>query len=67
MIKVGYRHNEWLAVYTDECGDRQIIPFDTYEQAVSYLTAIRDSGTNVLGVMTTLYYNHYIEHIAEEV
>ena len=48
----GYRHNEWLAVYTDENGDRQIMPFDTFEQAVDFLSCCSCK----VGVMTTAFY-----------
>lgn len=61
MIKYGYGFNEWLAVYVDECGDRQIMPFNTFEQAENYLN-ICDCK---IGVMTTAFYNHYIEKVAE--
>lgn len=57
MIKYGYRHNEWLAVYVDECGDEQIIPFDTYEQAIEYLKCCSCK----IGVMTTSYYYHKVK------
>ena len=62
MIKYGYRKNEWLAVYVDECGDRQIMPFDTFTDAQQFLTlhcSVR------IGVMTTAFYDRYVEHIAE--
>lgn len=48
----GYRHNEYVAVYVDECGDRQIMPFDTFEQAVNYLQYC----TCRIGAMTTCFY-----------
>ena len=48
----GYRHNEWLAVYADENGDRQIAPFDTFEQAVDFLSCCSCK----VGVMTTAFY-----------
>ena len=47
-----YRHNEFLAVYTDENGDRQIMPFDTFEQAVDFLSCCSCK----VGVMTTSFY-----------
>lgn len=47
-----YRHNEFLAVYTDENGDRQIMPFDTFEQAVDFLSCCSCK----VGVMTTAFY-----------
>lgn len=61
-MKVGYRQNEWLAVYVDECGDQQIMPFDTYEQAQQYLKAC---GVKI-GIITTAFYNHYIEKVIDE-
>lgn len=51
-FEYGYRHNEWLAVYTDENGDRQIEPFDTFEQAVNFLCVCHCK----VGVMTTTFY-----------
>lgn len=51
-FEYGYRHNEWLAVYTDEWGDRQIVPFDTFEQAVNFLCVC----PCMVGVMTTAFY-----------
>lgn len=36
MIEYGYRHNEWLAVYVDECGDEQIIPFENGNKHFSF-------------------------------
>ena len=51
-FEYGYRHNEFLAVYTDENGDRQIMPFDTFEQAVDFLSCCSCK----VGVMTTAFY-----------
>ena len=51
-FEYGYRHNEFLAVYTDENGDRQIMPFDTFEQAVDFLSCCSCK----VGVMTTTFY-----------
>lgn len=51
-IDYEYRHNEWLAVYTDECGDEQIMPFDTFEEANKYLQCCDCK----IGVMTTAFY-----------
>ena len=48
----GYQHNEWLAVYTDEKGNRRIVPFDTFEQAVDFLSCCSCK----VGVMTTAFY-----------
>lgn len=57
MIKYGYRKNEYVAVYVDECGDRQVIPFDTYEQATEFLSSV----VCKIGVMTTSFYEHYVK------
>lgn len=54
----GYQHNKWLAVYTDECGDRQIVPFDTFEQANEFLSHCFCK----VGVMTTSF---YVNHVTE--
>lgn len=62
---VGYQHNEVLSVYVDECGDRQVMPFDTFEQAVEFTNNIRSHGTAVIGVMTTLFYDRYVERIID--
>lgn len=62
MIKAGYRHNEWLAVYVDENGDRQIMPFDTFEQAIEFLGCCY----NKIGVMTIWFYNANIEKVLAE-
>lgn len=62
MIKAGYKNNEWLAVYNDENGDRQIMPFDTFEQATEYLGHCYSK----IGVMTIWFYNANIENVLEE-
>ena len=59
MIKAGYRKNEWLAVYVDENGDRQIMPFDTFQQATDYLSCC----VNKIGVMTIWFYDAHIENV----
>ena len=51
-FEYGYRHNEFLAVYIDKNGDRQIAPFDTFEQAVDFLCCCYCK----VGVMTTAFY-----------
>lgn len=51
-----YHHNEYVAVYIDECGDRQVVPFDTFEQATSYLQCCSCK----IGVMTTCFYEAII-------
>lgn len=56
MIKCDYQKNEWVAMYVDECGDKQVLPFDTYEQAESFLKHCYCK----IGVITTRFYNHYI-------
>lgn len=56
-IDYGYRNNEWLAVYTDECGDEQIMPFDTFEEANKYLQCCDCK----IGVMTTAFYYHRVK------
>ena len=62
MIKFSYQHNEWLAVYVDEFGDRQIMPFDTFEQALSFLNVCNCR----IGVMTTRFYSTYVEKVGVE-
>ena len=52
----GYKYNEWVAMYVDECGDRQVIPFNTFEDAEKFLK-VCDCR---IGVVTTAFYNHYI-------
>ena len=52
----GYRHNEWVAMYVDECGDRQTLTFDTYEQATQFL----ECCSCKIGVVTTAFYNHFL-------
>ena len=51
-FEYGYRHNEFLAVYTDINGKRQLVPFDTFEQAVDFLSGCPCK----VGVMTTSFY-----------
>jgi hypothetical protein len=58
-MKVGYRKNEWLCVYADDCGDTQIMPFDTFEQALEYSKVC----FNLYGIMTTQYYDAHIEKV----
>ena len=62
-MKVSYQKNEWLAVYVDENGDRQILPFDTYEEAEQFTRKIRERYTPVIGVIATRFYDHYVEKI----
>lgn len=56
MIECSYKKNEWVAMYADECGDTQVLPFDTYEQAEKFLSRCYCK----IGVMTTRFYNHVI-------
>lgn len=65
-MEVRYQHNEWLCVYTDESGDRQIMPFGTFEQAGRYANSLREQLVNVIGVMTTAFYDHYVEKVIDE-
>lgn len=65
-MEVRYQHNEWLCVYTDESGDRQIMPFDTFEQAEGYAKSLRKKFVNIIGVMTTAFYDHYVEKVIDE-
>lgn len=62
MIQYGYKHNEWLAVYVDECGEEQIMPFDTFEQATEYIQGCSCK----IGVMTTSYYYHKVKNSKED-
>ena len=59
MIECSYKKNEWIAMYSDELGELQVLPFDTYEQAENFL----DTCYYKIGVMTTRFYNHISEHI----
>ena len=59
MIEYSYKHNEWTAMYADECGDTQVLPFDTYEQAENFLKRCYYK----IGVMTTAFYNKIAEKI----
>ena len=60
-MDVGYHHNEFLSVYVDENGDRQIMPFDTFDEATEFTSNIHSHGTCIIGVMTTSFYNRYVE------
>lgn len=59
MIEYSYKRNEWVAMYADDCGETQVLPFDTYEQAESFL----ENCYYKIGVMTTKFYNHIVEKI----
>lgn len=63
MIECSYKHNEWVAIYSDECGDTQVLPFDTYEQAEKFLSRCYWK----IGVVTTKFYNNVIAKQMEEV
>lgn len=56
MINYGYRKNEWVAIYVDENGDRQVLPFDTYKQATEFLECCMCK----IGVVTTSFYNAFL-------
>ena len=62
MIECSYRKNEWVALYVDMDGERQVEPFDTYEQAEEFLSRCCCK----IGVMTTRFYNRYIAKQTEE-
>ena len=62
MIKCEYQKNEWITMYVDENGDKQVLPFDTYEQAEKFLSRCYCK----IGVMTTRFYNRYIASQLEE-
>ena len=44
--------NEWLAIYIDDYGDKCIFNFDTFEQAVEFLS----KHERKVGVMTAEFY-----------
>lgn len=54
----GYQHNEWIAVYTDANGNRQIMPFDTFERAANFLSCC---SCKVGVVKTSFYVNRVTE------
>ena len=56
MIECSYRKNEWVAIYVDMDGEKQIESFDTYEQAEEFLSRCYCK----IGVMSTRFYNRYI-------
>lgn len=58
-IECSYRKNEWIAMYVDMDGERQIEPFDTYEQAEKFLQGCYCK----IGVMATRFYNHIAENL----
>ena len=62
MINYSYRKNEWVAMYVDENGDRQVLAFDTFEQAVEFLRYV----TCKIGVFTTSFYNAYLAKEEDE-
>ena len=64
-MEVGYKKNEWLVVYSDADGERQIKMFDLYHQAVEFANELKENFVPLAGVMTTRFYNHYVEKIIE--
>lgn len=60
MKEYGYRKNEWCVLYSDECGDKQVIYFDLFTQANEFLVNIRKNGTCTIGVMTTSFYKNCV-------
>lgn len=56
MIEYGYQKNEWVVIYADECGDTQVLTFDTYEQAENFLSRCYYK----IGVITTALYNRFL-------
>lgn len=63
MFNYSYQNRDWLAVYVDELGDRQIMPFNSYEDALKYLEVCDCK----IGVMTTSFYDRFVEHVAVKV
>lgn len=53
--------NQWAVLYVDDCGERQVVKFDTFEQANQYLVSIRNCGACVIGVMTTAFYENCVK------
>ena len=65
-MKVEYKKNEWLVVYVDENGDRQILPFDTFELADAFTRrCMKENALNLIGIMTTRFFDHYIEKVID--
>lgn len=58
MIECGYKKNEWVAMYADECGETQVLPFDTFEKASAFL----DCCYCKIGIVTTKLYNTLLEN-----
>ena len=61
-----YQQNEWVVIYNDDCGDRQVIYCDVYTQAAELLARLKASGTNVIGMVSTRWYDKYVENILED-
>lgn len=61
MVKYGYRNNEWVVRYQDYDGKVQIEFLDTREEAIDFISRC----VFPIGMMTTAFYNHYIEKVAE--
>ena len=65
-MKVEYKKNEWLVVYVDENGDRQILPFDTCELADTFTRrCMKENALNLIGIMTTRFFDYYIEKVID--
>lgn len=54
--------NEWLVMYTDDCGDDMIMPFNTYEMALQFAQVV----PVLKGVCTTAWYNATVEKVGFE-
>lgn len=62
MINYEYHHNDWVAMYVDECGDIQVLPFDSKKQADDFLSCCEIR----VGVMTTAFYNHICDYLNQQ-
>jgi len=65
-INVGYKKNEWLAVYVTADGEREFAICNTYEEAEKEINRLRNCGICIIGTMTTRFYNHYVEEIIDK-
>lgn len=54
--------NEWVVACNDANGERQLLFTDTRNQALKLF----DECMYPIGVMTTAFYNHYIEKVIDE-
>ena len=57
MKNYGYLENECCVIYTDECGDRQVIQFDRFEQANEFMIRCRNNGVCMVGMTTSAFYD----------